>query len=83
MEAFQVLTRGGAFDKKRFKTDVQLFNVSAYLSGHPITLDLPSNSPQNRRRPKGNLLKRLLKASCLRSSISSSTPKAIPTSGKR
>ncbi|KZP15236.1 P-loop containing nucleoside triphosphate hydrolase protein [Athelia psychrophila] len=26
MEAFQVLTRGGAFDKKRFKTDVQLFN---------------------------------------------------------
>ncbi|KAF7986167.1 hypothetical protein HWV62_38556 [Athelia sp. TMB] len=31
MEAFQILTRGGAFDKKRFQTDVQLFNVRTYL----------------------------------------------------
>lgn len=30
MEAFHLLSRGGAvFDKKKFKSDVQLFNVSS------------------------------------------------------
>lgn len=33
MEAFQLLSRGGAkFDKKRFSKDVQLFKVSTYMS---------------------------------------------------
>lgn len=32
MEAFQLLSRGGAkFDKKRFQKDVQLFKVSSLI----------------------------------------------------
>lgn len=33
MEAFQILSRGGArFDKNRFKNDVKLFNVRSWSS---------------------------------------------------
>ncbi|KAJ7102415.1 P-loop containing nucleoside triphosphate hydrolase protein [Mycena belliarum] len=38
MEAFQLLSRGGAkFDKKRFKTDVQLFSKEAPKSVRPVS----------------------------------------------
>lgn len=37
MEAFQLLSRGGAFDKQKFKSDVHLFNVCvAFLDFRPF-----------------------------------------------
>jgi len=55
MEAFQLLSRGGAcFDKQRFKSDVQLFTVSGRLVGRPwpFFLRLPFLRPERRRESR-------------------------------
>ncbi|KAJ7293807.1 P-loop containing nucleoside triphosphate hydrolase protein [Mycena rebaudengoi] len=60
MEAFQLLSRGGAkFDKKRFKTDVQLFSKETPKSVRPATVkaqdgELPSELDYFKYAPGGS-----------------------------
>ena len=49
MEAFQLLSRGGTFNKSRFRNDVQLFTVSPPFSVENSALNVSSREQQKRR----------------------------------
>jgi hypothetical protein len=79
MEAFQLLSRGGAFDKQRFKNDVQLFNVCAATLPVDHLLDII----RSRRNRSMSAAQKSMVANCPRSLISSSTQRAGQTNGRR
>lgn len=83
MEAFQLLAKGGAFDKQRFKTDVQLFNVSTPLVYQLIVFHRCLFNSQNRETPQEKEQRKPQMESFLPNLTSSSTRKVERTNGRQ